>query len=893
MNLKLGSEVPTTGNPNFVNGGAGKYLTTPTENDQKNYILDDQDGKAADGLWFGFKTYDAVVFDSNGGFETVVELVDKTTKKVNEPIIPTKDNHTFEGWFYEDGTEFTFDESGKSNDTVVGTITVKAKWSRNWYTLKYNNNDGTGVMSDVNISEGDRVSVLNSTFTRNGYTFKNWNTKEDGDGTTFSPGDLLDPQTVIRLFQKNITLYAQWIPNSYEVEFDKNTGIGTMINQEFVYDKPQTLSANSFTKLGYTFIDWNTKADGSGVSYDDAQTVVNLVTSGTFKLYTQWTEALDTEYTVKHMKQNLEDDNYTTFETENLTGTTNDVVTAIKKNYVGFTPEVSTITGTIAADGSLILEINYDRNKFDVTFNSGGALTTPATLSGVKYESTIAMPIGISKPGYTLSGWFTEESFENEWNFTTSKVSSNMTLYAKWEANKYTVEFEGNTGTGTMAIQEFTFDKMQNLTLNTFMKDNYAFVGWNTLVDGSGTSFTDGQAVINLLESGTIKLHAQWSQNFHKVNYLANTGIGLMNSIDVNHGSTLTIPASSFTKVNSSFTHWNTEIDGSGTTYKVGDLLDPLTLTKLQQGEINLHAQWSQNFFTISYDKTTGIGVMDPVNVNQGDTLTIPDTVFTKLGYGFTSWNTEIDGSGKAYNAGDILDPTTVSRLLQGNITLFAQWKANDYIVEFNPNQGTGNMENQTLTYDVTNNLDLNKFTRDGYTFAGWNTIANASTGNLTDGQSVSNLVPSGSVTLYAQWKANNYTVEFNSNTGNGIMNNQTFEYDVQTMLTTNTFTKDEYTFVGWNTKEDGSGTSYVDGQNVINMLVSGSQVLYAQWELTSTELEPSVPTVPQIPLEPSIDITKPDVEELEDTGVTTNILIYVLTILLLTSAYALRRRNS
>ena len=1210
MNISLGAQVPITGNPNFVNGGAGKYLTTPTDEDQKGYILDDQDGKAADGLWFGFKTHDAVVFDSNGGSETVVELVDKTTKKVNKPVIPTKDNHHFEGWFYEDGTEFTFDESGKSENTVEGTITVKAKWSKNYYTLKYNSNGGVGVMADVNIDQGEQVTVLNSTFTKEGYTFSEWNTKQNGlEGTLFSPGDSLNPDVIpdtilSRIWLKDINLHAQWKPNTntkyivkhmkqnieddnyslfetenltgttdtvvtatkknyvgftpetgtvtetiaadgslvlevkydrnkfdvnfesngaltapesltqvkyesiitepsdvtktgytlngwfteeifenewnfstskvtsdttlyakweantYKVEFDATTGLGAMLDQTFTYDQAQNLTLNTFVKDNFTFVGWKIALDGTGDIITDGQSVENLATTGTIKLYAQWsqdyhkvnyhansgtgvmnsidlnhgttltiptseftktnssfthwntekdnsgttynvgdildpltltklqkgeinlyaqwsqnfytisydentgsgvmepvnvnqgdtltvpdtlftkvgyefsswntksdnsgetynvgdtldpttvsrllqgnitlfaqwTESLDTKYKVIHEKQNLADDNYSTFETENLTGTTNDVVTAIKKDYVGFTPKLEEIIGTIAPDGSLVLVVKYDRNKFDVNFESNGALTTPEALTSVKYESIITEPSSVSKPGYTLNGWFTEETFENKWNFSTSIVTSNTTLYAKWEANSYTVEFDGALGLGTMLDQTFTYDQAQELTLNTFVKDNFTFVGWNTALDGTGTNYADGQPILNVLESGSIKLYAQWSQDFHKVNYHSNSGTGVMNSVNVNHGSTLVVPDSQFTKANSSFINWNTDVDGNGTTYNAGDTLDPLTLTKIQQGEITLFAQWSQNFFTISYDENTGNGVMEPVNVNQGDTLTVPDTLFTKLGYEFTSWNTALDGSGTTYNAGDTLDPTTVSRLLQGEITLFAQWKANNYTVEFNANQGEGVMANQNFTYDLADNLNLNKFTRKGYTFVGWNTIANATTGNLTDGQSISNLVTNGSVTLYAKWKANNYTVEFNSNSGIGTMDDQIFEYDVNKVLTTNTFTKEDYTFVGWNTKEDGTGVDYIDGQNIINMLTSGTQELYAKWELTSTELEPSVPTTPQVPLDPSTDVIKPTKpvveEELEDTGVTTNILIYLLFMVIISTIYALRKRK-
>ena len=73
----------------------------------------------------------------------------------------------------------------------------------------------------------------------------------------------------------------------------------------------------------------------------------------------------------------------------------------------------------------------------------------------------------------------------NKWDFVTEKMPANaITLYAKWEANEYSVDFNTNGGTGTMPAQAFVYDTAQTLTTNTFTKEGYTFTGWSSTADG-------------------------------------------------------------------------------------------------------------------------------------------------------------------------------------------------------------------------------------------------------------------------------------------------------------------------------------------------------------------------------------------------------------------------
>ncbi|MEE0511538.1 MAG: S-layer homology domain-containing protein, partial [Peptococcaceae bacterium] len=93
--------------------------------------------------------------------------------------------------------------------------------------------------------------------------------------------------------------------------------------------------------------------------------------------------------------------------------------------------------------------------------------------------------------------------------------TADIILTATWTANHYTVVFEANGGSGTMAPQTFTYDAAQALAAASFTRAGHTFEGWNTAADGSGTSFADGANVVNLSaeDSGRVTLYAQWTED--------------------------------------------------------------------------------------------------------------------------------------------------------------------------------------------------------------------------------------------------------------------------------------------------------------------------------------------------------------------------------------------
>ena len=176
----------------------------------------------------------------------------------------------------------------------------------------------------------------------------------------------------------------------------------------------------------------------------------------------------------------------------------------------------------------------------------------------------------------------------------------------------------------------------------------------------------------------------------------------------------------------------------------------------------------------------------------------------------------------------------------------FVWEKTKTYTVTYNSNGGSGSMAADTVAYNSAYKTKKNVFTRAGYTFTGWNEKADGSGTAWNLGSSSSGTYESGNswtwaytnnITLYAQWKANTYTVSYNGNgaTG-GSTANSSHTYDSAKALTANGYRKNGYSFAGWTTNADGSGTVYSNGTSVKNLTSAngGTVTLYAKWNAKS-----------------------------------------------------------
>ena len=283
-----------------------------------------------------------------------------------------------------------------------------------------------------------------------------------------------------------------------------------------------------------------------------------------------------------------------------------------------------------------------------------------------------------------------------------------------------------------------------------------------------------------------------------------------------------TIQANKYKRQGYKFTGWNTKPDGTGTAYTEGQ-----TVTMPKEGQsLNLYAQWKALPVTISYNGNGGKGNTNGETTDADTAIPIAPNGYTRDGYTFQTWNTKADGTGDTYRPGD-------SITLTGDITLYAQWKANQYAVAYAPNGGDGSMPDQTFSYDQTQALSSSQFTRPGWTFTGWNTKADGTGTAYKNRQEVKNLTAQdgGEITLHAQWKADKAALHYdaNANTATGDTPDSEGVTDGTITVSKNGYANVGYTFTGWNTKPDGTGSTIQPGDAV--KLPVGGMTVYAQWE--------------------------------------------------------------
>ena len=169
---------------------------------------------------------------------------------------------------------------------------------------------------------------------------------------------------------------------------------------------------------------------------------------------------------------------------------------------------------------------------------------------------------------------------------------------------------------------------------------------------------------------------------------------------------------------------WSWENKGNLTfgtnTYEDGNNLD-VTYDRIQiwaaeatEDEVAAIAE-SGARYSLSYDANGGTGERVVTDHKNGSEVEIAENTFTYDGYVFTGWNTEADGSGTAYAAGDTFE-------ISADVVLYAQWKVNAQFITFDANGGRGEMAQQAVRYGETAKIDANAFSKPGYVFGGWNT---------------------------------------------------------------------------------------------------------------------------------------------------------------------------
>ena len=478
-----------------------------------------------------------------------------------------------------------------------------------------------------------------------------------------------------------------------------------------------------------------------------------------------------------------------------------------------------TVTGNIPKENPI--KVYYIPRTFTVTFNANSGNITDNNKSVTTAQRTVkynhednnnVSSLNPVKTGYTFIGWY--EKVKNEdgsdgeiqvynaqgncsnngihWKDSKWIKESNITVYAHWKANNYTLTLDANGGyldggaledgkANTIATLSPTYDKttFNDVAYLNPQRTGYTFEGWypaknngTQIYDKTGKCTNDGKywkdGKWHLTENATV--YAHWEPKKYVISYKGNKPTQATHNVTGSTASTNhvydsygNLAENGFKLPGWKFVNWNTKADGSGKSYKAGERV--INVTDGTDGV--LYAQWTPDTYTIKFNKNKPSNATHEVTGTMADQVVKYDTK-TKLnkseyklhGWVFNGWNTKADGTGTHYSdQGEIYNLNNFND--SNSVTLYAQWEATTYTITFNSNkpskavtQMTGTMEVQTLTYDKWENLHENKYKLEGWTFNKWNLKADGSSEtSYKDKERVRNICDGKDTTLYAQWK--------------------------------------------------------------------------------------------------------------------------------------------
>ena len=348
-------------------------------------------------------------------------------------------------------------------------------------------------------------------------------------------------------------------------------------------------------------------------------------------------------------------------------------------------------------------------------------------------------------------------------------------------------------------------------------KSGYSFGGWYTSASG-GSAWNFSTA-----PSASMTLYARWNANYSIIfNGNGNTG-GSMSNQSMTYGTAKNLTSNGFTKTGHTFAGWAESATGA---VKYANGASAKDLTSTPNGTVTLYAKWTPITYQVTFNANNGDGTMQAQTITYGTSTPLSHFTFTRLGYTFAGWAESATATKAQYT-----DQQSVLNLrdTQGaTVALYAVWEPNSYQVVFHANYpGNANTTTQDFKYNETNRkLNMNPFTRTGWTFEKWTTNEDGSGTSYANQAAVTTpLATQGSYHLYAQWTRNNYDVTFNSN-GGSYVDSQSVGYG-NPIPEPQAPKLEGYTFDGWyaDAAFGGSPWNFTTG-----IMPEGGLTLYAKW---------------------------------------------------------------
>jgi uncharacterized repeat protein (TIGR02543 family) len=676
------------------------------------------------------------------------------------------------------------------------------------YAITFNANgaDSGSVPADQEVIEGALGPIVaNNTgnLTKLGYTMTGWNTQAGLAGNTYTFG------TRYTVFVA-ATLYANWVANSLMVTYKSNGGGQSDRTQNFTAGTAFSLTANNFTRTGYTFAGWSNTNNGSR-DFTDVQSVTLLIAKTLYALWTPVdytvTYALNggggtapTE-TVKHIG-----DSFTIPADPSRTGYTfNGWTDGTTIFHAGDSYSVGSQNITLTAQWTVeTYVITYSHN----TGASGSASRTSDSLIYGAQPITLPSVGTMTKLGHTFVGWsLTANGSVLTGNYT---ATATRTLYAIWTPNVYVITYNSNgadSGAPSRLTDNYTYNSaaLTLPTIGTMVKDGYSFGGWTTTVNDSTT-------LVAAAYTGAADqvLYALWTAISYRVTYDVSVGTSSTPTEGNHHiGETFTLaagptpPPTGTPGVTLAFAGWDDGISQypAGATYTM--LASDVTFVAKYVYVYMVHYILNGSPDQPQLD-------VQRVNGYQGITAPAPE----RLGYTFRNW---VDQAGATYA------PFHAFTVDADTYILTAQWDAIPIHVTYDVAGGTASPLPTESNHIIGDSFTVKAApTKTGYVFAGWQAAGQ------TYGAGASFTVGADDIAFTAIWTPIVYRVTYDLNRGTSATPVQANRNYQQTFIVAPAPTRRGYTFVKWNdgTTDYNPGATYTVG--------SSNVILTAQWTLTS-----------------------------------------------------------
>lgn len=742
----------------------------------------------------------------------------------------SREGYTFAGWnTAADGSGSWVDEN--SALYFGSDITLYAQWAAKDYTVTYNTGsgafaDGTRIISK-SLPYGSSIAAAVSAPTRLGYTFVGWTAQKTGS---------VPAETV----SGDMTVYACWQANDITVRFFSEGSLYATKTIKAGMALTQAVSAPQ--KDGYVFKGWVKSIDGEEYvsrAYEnmdvyafffkkDADLVKPVVPEIKDYTYTEVTPApaadLDIvananggtfgkkdgkDVTVVSCKVKKGADMSTAVNNPTRTGYTFD----------GWYTGAEGGSGASVANNSGVVYAHWKAVSCKVTFSAPAEAKGVPNAQTVDYGYDTSLFAAPTMKGATFAGWSDTEDGDGK----VLNVYGDMTLYARFKVNTYTITFDANEGRFADNQTQVTRDVQEGDSFNRLdvpTRDGYDFKGWYT-------SKTAGALVETAEADQTV--YAVWEKTKYTLTLVNNDGTATSSTKSVCNGEKIgDLPA--LTRDGYDFKGWNTSSAGTGSAITYDSVYD-------KNGDSAIFGIWEKHAYTLSFNDGTKITSR---KIYAGEAIgEFPEV--KKEHKKLVGWFLD-----------DVQVGTTTVFNYGEDKTLTAKWESGSYTINYGMNTEGGDepgayRTTQLAKFDELVTLADSVDTRDGFTFKSWNTVADGSGKNYSAGAQVMNLAQydGDETALYAQWKVNHYNISFDANKpykANKAVVTGNVE-DMKDVAYTDYVTVPECSYVvtgsalkvcfdGWNTKADGTGDSYAAGSQIGALTgVDGATVrLYAQW---------------------------------------------------------------